>query len=166
MAKPRFRDVKQGKATNIQKSKKSQKDSTLAFATNFQKTKAAITDSFMLLMPIMYIVFYLVMGGREGFAQDKLMGWIYILIPFITVQTLFMYYGEGQTPGYRNYDLKVVDIKTKQKPPLFSIIFRNIAMVLSLATIFGWLMMFFRKDKRGLHDILSHTAIISIKKKP
>ena len=73
-----------------------------------------------------------------------------------------MYYGDGQTPGYKNYKLKVVDIHTHQKPPLFSIIFRNIAMVLSIATIFGWLMMFFRKDKRGLHDLLSNTAVIVV----
>jgi len=75
MAKQRFRDVKKGKVTPSQKSKKNSESSSLPFATNFQKTKAAITDSFMLLMPIMYIVFYLVMGGREGFAEDKLMGW-------------------------------------------------------------------------------------------
>jgi len=160
MAKQRFRDVKKGKVTPSQKSKKNSESSSLPFATNFQKTKAAITDSFMLLMPIMYIVFYLVMGGREGFAEDKLMGWIYILVPFIIVQTLFMYYGNGQTPGYKNYNLKVIDINTKEKPSLFSIIFRNLAMILSITTIFGWLMMFFRKDKRGLHDLLSNTAVI------
>jgi len=71
-----------------------------------------------------------------------------------------MYYGNGQTPGYKNYNLKVIDINTKEKPSLFSIIFRNLAMILSITTIFGWLMMFFRKDKRGLHDLLSNTAVI------
>jgi uncharacterized RDD family membrane protein YckC len=163
MAKPRFRDVKKGKIVNNQKSKTKQNNkSILPFATNFQKTKAALTDSFMLLMPIMYIVFYLVMNGREDFAQHRLMGWVYILIPFIIIQSLFMYYGDGQTPGYKNYNLKVVDINTHKKPSLFSILFRNISMLLSIATIFGWLMMFFRKDKRGLHDILSNTAVISI----
>jgi uncharacterized RDD family membrane protein YckC len=166
MAKPRFRDVKKGKVTiNTKKSKTKQNKSALPFATNFQKTKAAITDSFMLLMPVMYIVFYLVMDGREDFAQHRLMGWIYILVPFIIIQSLFMYYGDGQTPGYKNYNLKVVDINTHKKPPLFSILFRNIAMLLSITTIFGWLMMFFRKDKRGLHDILSNTAVISIENK-
>jgi uncharacterized RDD family membrane protein YckC len=162
MAKPRFRDVKKGRVIPKSKNSSSKKDSKLRFATNFQKTKAAITDSFMLLMPIMYIVFYLVMGGREEFAENKLIGWIYILVPFIIVQTLFMYYGDGQTPGYKNYHLKVVDINTNQKPPLFSIIFRNLAMILSIITIFGWLMMFFRKDKRGLHDLLSNTAVVYI----
>jgi len=160
MAKPRFRDVKKGNIKHIEK--KIKKSSSLKFATNFQKTKSAITDSFMLLMPIMYIVFYLVMDGREGFAEHKLEGWIYILVPFIIVQSAFMFKGDGQTPGYKNYNLKVVDINTHQKPPLFSIVFRNIAMILSIITIFGWAMMFIRKDKRGLHDLLSNTAVISV----
>jgi uncharacterized RDD family membrane protein YckC len=159
--KQRFRDVKKGKIRPIEKRKKRPK--TLPIATNFQKTKSAITDSFMLLMPIVYIVVYLVMGGREGFEEHKLEGWIYILVPFIIVQSIFMLKGNGQTPGYRNYNLKVIDIHTFKTPSLFSIVFRNIAMVLSIATIFGWLMMFFRKDKKGLHDLLSNTAIITIK---
>jgi len=160
MAKPRFRDVKKGNIKPIEK--KSKKSSSLKFATNFQKTKSALTDSFMLLMPIMYIVFYLVMGSREEFAQHRLEGWIYILVPFIIVQSAFMFKGNGQTPGYKNYNLKVVDIHTHKTPPLFSIVFRNLAMILSIITIFGWAMMFVRKDKRGLHDLLSNTAVISI----
>ncbi|SFV60078.1 Putative integral membrane protein [hydrothermal vent metagenome] len=161
MAKQRFRDLKKGRVTKVPKKKK--KVSNIPYANNKVKSKAALTDSFMLLMPIMYIVFYLVMDGREGFAEDRLMGWIYILVPLIIVQTLFMFFGNGQTPGYRNYRLKVVDINTLEKPPLFSIIFRNVAMVLALATIVGWLMMFFRKDNRGLHDFLSNTAVVLMK---
>ena len=160
MAKQRFRDIKKGKIVEKPEKKKKVKD--IYFAPNKIKSKAAITDSFMLLMPIMYAVFYIVMGGREGFAEEKLIGWIYILIPFLTVQTLFMYFGNGQTPGYRNYEIKVVDINTLEKAPLFSIIFRNLAMFLALLTVVGWLMMFFRKDNRGLHDLLSNTAVVLI----
>jgi len=159
MAKQRFRDVKKGKIRPIEKREKRVEGNT-PFAPNIQKIKSAITDSFMLLMPIMYIVFYLVMDGREGFAEHKLEGWIYILVPFILVQSLFMLKGNGQTPGYRNYNLKVVDIKTLETPPLSKIVLRNLSMLLSIVTIFGWLMMFLRKDRRGLHDLLSGTAVI------
>ncbi len=165
MAKQRFRDIKKGNIKPIKsKKKKSSKEINIPFATNFEKTKSAITDSFMLLMPIMYIVFYLVMDGREGFGEHKLEGWIYILVPFIIVQSAFMFKGNGQTPGYKNYNLKVIDIHSFKRPSLFSIIFRNFAMILSIATIFGWFMMFFRKDKRGLHDLLSNTAVVRISK--
>ena len=163
MAKQRFRDIKKGKIKPIvDKKRNKSKEIKISFATNLQKIKSAIADSFMLLMPIMYIVFYLVMDGREGFAQHRLEGWIYILVPFIIVQSAFMFKGNGQTPGYKNYDLQVININTLQKPSLLSIVLRNLAMILSIVTIFGLLMMFFRKDNRGLHDLLSNTAVISI----
>jgi uncharacterized RDD family membrane protein YckC len=74
-----------------------------------------------------------------------------------------MYFGKGQTPGYRNYKLRVVDSKTLEQPPLFALLFRNMLMVLGLVTVVGWIMMFFRKDKQGIHDILSQTMAINVK---
>ena len=116
----------------------------------------------MLLMPIMYVVFYLVMDGREDFAEHKLLGWLYILVPLIIVQTLFMY-KTGQTPGYRAYDITLIDEHTRKKPSLFIIIFRNLAAILSLFTVLGWTLMFFRKDNKTLHDLLSATAVVNKK---
>ena len=162
MGKKRFRDIKQGRVTSPKTEDEIEKVKLL-IANNKQKAKAAITDSFMLLMPIVYFVIYFVMGSREEFASDRMLGWLYILVPFILVQSLFMWFGDGQTPGYKNYKIRVVDSKTLEKPPLFSIVFRNMLMVLSIATIFGWLMMFFRKDKKGLHDMLSQTMVINVK---
>jgi uncharacterized RDD family membrane protein YckC len=160
----RFRDIKQGKtlshASDTQKETKDKK--TLPYATIGDKVKAFLTDSFMLLMPIMYAVFYLVMGGREGFAAHKALGWLYILIPLVIVQTIFMA-KTGQTPGYRAYNIEVVDDTTGERPSLFLILFRNLAAVLSMATLFGWTLMFFRKDNKNLHDLLSGTSVV---KKP
>ena len=130
------------------------------YASAKLKVKAFLTDAFMLLMPIMYTVFYLVMNGREGFSSHKVLGWVAILIPLVIVQTLFMYYS-SQTPGYRAYNIVVIDEKTGKRPSLFNIIFRNLSAILSLFTILGWLMMFFRKDSKTLHDLLSATAIVT-----
>jgi len=113
----------------------------------------------MLLMPIMYIVFYLVMDGREGFATHKALGWFYILIPLVIVQTIFMV-KTGQTPGYRAYNIEVIDDATGKRPTPFLILFRNLSAILSMATLFGWMLMFFRKDNKNLHDLLSGTAIV------
>jgi uncharacterized RDD family membrane protein YckC len=158
MSIKRFRDVKQGKAKDSSSEIKSTKP-ILHYASAGLKIKAFLTDAFMLVMPIMYIVFYLIMDGREGFAAHKLLGWIAILIPLVIVQTLFMYYS-AQTPGYRAYNIKVIDERTQQKPSLFSILFRNLCAILSLFTIVGWIMMFFRKDSKTLHDLLSATAVV------
>ena len=159
MAKQRFRDIKQGKQSKIDQKKTSDAPS-FAYAKAFTKVKAFLTDSFMLMMPIMYIVFYLIMGGREGFAEHKALGWLYIFVPLVIAQTLFMI-KTAQTPGYRAYDIKVIDMRTGQKPSAGIILFRNLCGVLSFFSIFGWAMMFFRKDAKTLHDLLSGTAIVS-----
>lgn len=158
MAKRRFRDVKRGKekeviAEDISPANKRN------YASSRSKIKAFLTDAFMLVMPIMYIVFYLIMDGREGFSEHKALGWLYILVPLVIVQTIFMF-KSGQTPGYRAYNLTLIDDSTGEKPSLFITFFRNFCAVLSLFTLFGWVMMFFRKDNKTLHDLLSRTAII------
>jgi len=161
MAKQRFREIKQGKVKEQTPKVKSLSDQN-DYASVGLKIKAFLTDAFMLLMPIMYVVFYLVMDGREDFAEHKLLGWFYILLPLIIVQTLFMY-KTGQTPGYRAYHITLIDEHTKKKPSLFIIIFRNLAAILSLFTFLGWALMFFRKDNKTLHDLLSATAVVNKK---
>ena len=158
MAKQRFRDIKQGKTT-AQEAEMKTKLPAEKYASAGVKIKAFLTDAFMLVMPIMYVVFYLIMGGREAFAEDMLMGWIYILLPLILVQTVF-FYRTGQTPGYRAYDIILIDEHSKKRPSLFTILFRNMAAILSLFTLLGWALMFFRKDSKTLHDLLSSTAVV------
>jgi uncharacterized RDD family membrane protein YckC len=158
MAKKRFRDVKQGKEKEIVTEVPVPKNK-YPYASSGMKIKAFLTDAFMLVLPIMYAVFYLIMGGREGFSEHKIMGWIYILLPLVIIQSIFMY-KTGQTPGYRAYNLTLIDENTGKKPSLFSILFRNLAAILSLFTFFGWIMMFFRKDNKTLHDLLSATATV------
>lgn len=158
MAKQRFRDIKQGRYQRKIAEGNPPSDKT-AYASAGIKIKAFLTDAFMLLMPIMYVVFYLVMDGREDFAEHRTLGWTYILLPLLTVQTLFMYVS-GQTPGYRAYNITLIDERSKAKPSLWIILFRNIAAILSFFTLFGWLMMFFRKDHKTLHDLISATAVV------
>ena len=158
MAKQRFRDIKQGKRETTLP-KKTENKLQRDYASSGMKIKAFLTDAFMLVMPIMYVVFYLIMGGREGFSEHKAMGWLYILVPLVIVQTIFMF-KTGQTPGYRAYDITLIDEVSGVKPSLFIVLFRNLAAILSLFTFFGWIMMFFRKDHKTLHDLLSGTAVI------
>ena len=166
MAKQRFRDVKQGKPVTekpvADKKVKETEENPSHYASVRLKIKAFLTDAFMLVMPIMYVVFYLIMDGRDGFSEDKILGWVYILVPLIVVQTLFMHF-TGQTPGYRAYNITLIDEHTKEKPTFFIILFRNASAVLSLFTLLGWALMFFRKDNKTLHDLLSATAVVNKK---
>lgn len=158
--KKRFRDIKQKKAHKETIELGTDSSFRYPYASLGNKIKALITDSFMLLMPIMYIVFYLVMGGREAFGEHKLLGWLYILVPLVIVQTLFLA-KSAQTPGYRAYNLMLIDESTGEKPSYFIILFRNLCAILSFFSIIGWVMMFFRKDRKTLHDLLSNTAVIN-----
>lgn len=147
------------KKLKYQKIPKNTKKELPNYATKFSKSKAFLLDSFMLLMPIMYIVFYLFMGSREEFEVHKVYGWLEIIMPLVLIQT-FLFFKFDQTPGYKAYSLYLINEQTKQKPSLGIILFRNICAILSFFSIFGWIMMFFRKDYKTLHDLLSNTAVI------
>ncbi len=161
MAKQRFRDIKQGKISSVDKSEKKIKPQPPlgSFPDKRTRAKAFITDSFMLLMPIMYIVFYLVMGGREGFATNKLLGWVYILVPLVFVQIVFLA-KSAQTPGMRAYNIKLVDAKTLQAPTFGQIAIRQIVSPFS-RLLFGWIFMFLRRDHRQPQELISRTALIN-----
>jgi uncharacterized RDD family membrane protein YckC len=159
MAKQRFRNTKKGKITQPPHAKEIKKPS-IPFAGNGVKAKAFITDTFMIFMPLFYFVIYVVFDSLQNAGEHKLEAWGYTLIPFLLIQTIFMFKDEGRTPGLRSQSLKIIDFTTLDKPSLFSIIFRNFALVLSILTLFGWVMMFFRKDHRGLHDLLSNTCVV------
>ena len=157
--KSRFRDVKKGKVPKIENSSVIMDTNLSHYAPIGTKIKAFITDIFMLLMPLMYIVTYLVIGSLQEFATERLEGWIYILIPNFIIVTLF-FYKSGQTPGCRAYAIKLVDSKTLDKPHFLSIVLRYYFQLFSIISIFGLLMAFFRKDRKTLHDLLSGTVLI------
>lgn len=153
MAKQRFRDIKQKRT-----SKKTDTKTTQASLRD--RLKAFVTDSFMLVMPLMYITFYLIFDGREGFATHRLAGWLFILIPLIIIQITFIIMS-GQTPGMRAYKLRVVDARSRDKVPNTNIVLRQILTMLNLVS-FGWITMFFRKDRRSLHELISGTTLIYV----
>lgn len=155
----RFRDVKKGKVPNLEELKsKKDKKKQLLYPSAGTRIKAFITDSFMILMPIMYAVFYLVMGGREGFAENKLLGWIYILVPYIIITTIFIA-KTGQTPGMKAYNIKVVTSDGKKLTSVTRIIIRQILAVIDFL-LFSWIVIYFRKDKKTLHEILTDTKMV------
>lgn len=151
----RWRDVKHNK---IQK--KAIKPISFTIAPPVNRVKAFITDTFMLLMPLLYIVFYLVMGSREEFAKHMLAGWIYTFVPHFFIIMSFWFF-KGQTPGYKAYDIKLVD-KNLQRPNIFRLVVRYFAFILSSVLVAGLFLAIARKDKRTLHDIISGTMLIQV----
>ncbi len=152
----RWRNVKKGKI-KIKKPKILKKDN-INYAPIPTKIKAFLVDMFMIMMPIAYIVTYVIMNGRKDMQSSLIartsLGAIFgiIMILFWTVK--------AQSPGYRAYSLLLVDAKTLKKPSFAKAILRYVAFVLSSTIIVGELMAFFRKDKKTLHDLISGTFAI------
>ena len=155
--KQRFRDTKKKKTT---KGMEKRVKPEIPYASRAKRAKAFLTDIFMLFMPIMYAVIYLVMDGREGASEQKFLAWIYVMVPYLILLTVFMYKDEGRTPGARSQGLKVIDFHTLDNPSLFSIVFRNLMLPFSLFIPIFWFVPLFRKDGRTIHDLLSATCLI------
>jgi len=124
-----------------------------------KRLKAFIIDSFMLLMPILYLVFYAVYGSREAFAQHQFEGWLMIVLPYYSITTLFFFL-KGQTPGYKAYDIILVEVKNRSALSLMRLSLRFFFFMLTCMSLFGLLLPLFRKDRLTLFDLLSHTKPI------
>jgi len=164
MAKQRrFRDVKQHR--EIIEDKVVEPKDNIPYASIANKTKAFITDVFMLLMPIMYIVSYLVFDGLKDFAHHRAEGWIYILIPNFIVVFIF-FWRTGQTPGCKAYEIELVDAKSQKKAHPVAIVLRYYFELIAMISIVGLVMAFFRDDHKALHDLLSGTMLIKKEENP
>jgi uncharacterized RDD family membrane protein YckC len=151
----RWRNVKNNK---IEQKKISHNDVCFCDAPLMPRVKAFITDMFMLLMPIMYLVFYIVMGSREEFAQDKMHGWFYIIIPNLILVVSFWYF-KMQTPGMKAYEIAIIDSKTGEKPMLIWLINRYFFTLIAIFTPILWAIPYFNKKKKTFQDYLSGTCI-------
>lgn len=153
----RWRDVRHGKITQ---KKVKVKPLIFTLAPIYNRFKAFITDTFMILMPLMYFVFYVIMGSREEFSAQMLLGWAYIFVPHFFI-IIGLWYFKGQTPGYKSQNIKIVDTNL-QKPALFQLIIRYVVFFISSIVVTGVILCFIRKDKKNLHDLLSGTMPIQI----
>jgi uncharacterized RDD family membrane protein YckC len=131
------------------------------YARFSDRIKAFITDMFMIYMPIMYFITYIVLNGKEDFQGSQ-------LAPFIAVSIYALIYAYllakfGQTPGKKAYDLKVVDDKTGNFIGFFKSLFRYFMFLLTASTVLGVFIPFYRKDKKALHDLICNTLVVRIK---
>ena len=155
----RFRKLK--KQSKIKQEQNEKLKATVHYATIPDRIKAFITDMFMIYVPILYIITYGVMGGKNEFQSSDLAPLIGVLLYGI-IYSLFLW-KSGQTPGKRAYAMKVVDVKTFEKISLLQAILRFIGFLFSATILIGLIVPFYRKDKRSLHDIMANTVVISYK---
>jgi len=153
----RFRKLKQ---KNKQRQNQESSQPIIMYAKTTDRIKAFITDMFMIYIPILYIITYLVMGGKEAFQTSDIAPFIGVLL-YGTIYSFFLY-KTGQTPGKKAYKIKVIDAKTHENISFVQAFIRFVAFLFSTTILFGLLVIFYRKDKKSLHDILANTIVISV----
>jgi uncharacterized RDD family membrane protein YckC len=154
----KWRDVKKGKGVK----KRQNVDNTPQVAPIVNRVKAFLTDSFMIFMPICYVVIYAILGSREAFQAHMLYGWIYVLVPHLIITTLFLFY-KGQTPGYKAYDIKLIN-KKAGNVTLTQIVLRYFLLMATMIVFPLLFLAFFRQDKKSLQDIITKTYPAQITK--
>lgn len=143
---------------------------------------ASMADTIFLALPIAIVIYFLSDGSWFDFAQyqkNVLMAmsgnshaldaqpqtslkWELLFeVSVLLVTMLFWKRFRGATPGKKLVHIKIVDAKTLEEIDNKQAITRSLGYIVSTFVLFiGFLMVAFRKDKRGLHDLLAGTVVI------
>jgi len=151
----RFRDIKKKKKHQNTQSKKRPR-----YVSYPDKIKALITDMFMIYAPILYVIAYVVMGGKDAFQSSQLAPLLGVSLYGLIYAILIAKF--GQTPGKKAYNIKVVDDKNYENIGFFRAFGRFVAFLFSATILFGLLTPFYRKDKKALHDMICGTVEIYV----
>ena len=157
-----WRDVKQNRVQNKVVNDSKVKSPKSDLASLGLRLKAFLTDTFLITTPIRYIVIYLIMGSGEDFAQNRSLGWGIIFAVHASIILIF-WLKNGQTPGLRAYEIKLVDSITKQRVSVIQVLIRYVTTLFAVVSIFLLFLPFFNKDKKTIQDIFSNTIIINDK---
>lgn len=158
----KWRDVKQNRGLEEKSNNSKIKSPKSDLASLPSRLKAFLLDTFLITTPILYIVIYLIMGSGEEFSQNRVMGWGIIFFVH-SIIILILWLKNGQTPGLKAYDIKLVDNLTKQRVSVLQVLVRYITTLFAVVSIFLLFTPFFNKDKKTFQDILSNTIIINDK---
>jgi len=154
----RFRDIKNTKKTkNIQKETKQKAH----YAKTTLRIKAFITDLFMIYAPILYVITYIFMGGKDEFQESNLAPLIGVTLYALIYSILVSKF--GQTPGKKAYDIKIVDAKTGELLNFWRSLCRFIMFLFSAAFLLGLMTQLYRKDNRTLHDLICGSVVVEFK---
>ena len=147
---------------------------------------ASFADTIFLALPVAIVIYFLSDGNWFDFSQyqqniqmamsgntnalnsqpQTSLKWeLFFEVSVLVVTMIFWKKWRGATPGKKLVHIKIVDSKTFQDIDNKQAITRSIGYIAStLAFLIGFIMVAFRKDKRGLHDLLAGTVVIYDKK--
>ena len=144
---------------------------------------ASFLDTLFLALPIGIVVYFLSDGAwfdwsmyKQNFAYamsgnaqmafamqpQKSLKWELLFEMSVLIITLIFWKRfKGATPGKKFLHVKIVDATTFNEIDNKQAITRSFGYIVSIFTLFfGFLMVAFREDKRGLHDLLAGTVVV------
>jgi uncharacterized RDD family membrane protein YckC len=166
----RWRDVKHGKVEpQVEKKVKSKPKETkpkkekpkLAvgeIAPTPNRMKAFIVDMFMIMMPILYLLTYVFLDGKDDYQGSTIAQFVGVML-FGFIESIFLV-KSGQTPGMKAYEIKVVHTDTGENLGFIQAFWRYISFLVSGTFVIGLFFPFVRDDKKSLHDLLSKSRLI------
>ena len=144
---------------------------------------ASFFDTLFLALPLGIIIYFLSDGNWFDFAQYQQnmqyamsgnaqkalaeqpqlsMKWELLFeVSVFVVTMIFWRKWRGATPGKKFVHIKIVDSKTFEDIDNKQAITRSLGYIVCVfSLLIGFIMVGFRKDKRGLHDLLAGTSVI------
>ena len=155
----RFRKLKQ--QSRMKEKLQEIENDTVIYARYTDRVKAFITDMFMIYAPILYVITYVFLNGKDDFQASQMAPLVGVSIYGIIYAVLLTKL--AQTPGKKAYIIKVVDAKTHKNISFFKALFRFVSFLFSATILLGLLVPFYRKDNRALHDLMAGTVVINEK---
>ncbi|MFA7070027.1 MAG: RDD family protein [Sulfurimonas sp.] len=143
------------------RSSKTQKPK-INYATYSSRIKAFIVDLFMIYIPLLYVITYLVMGGKDEFQASNLAPFIGVAL-YGFISAIFVA-KTAQTPGKRAYEIKIVDSLSGENLSFLRALCRFFMFLVSATTLFGLLIPLYRRDRKSLHDIICKSVVITAPK--
>lgn len=144
---------------------------------------ASFLDTLFLALPVAIVIYFLSDGNWFDLAQYQQnityalngnalkalehqphtsLKWEFLFeISVLIITVIFWEKQKGTTPGKKFVHIKIVDFKTHEDIDNKQAITRSFGYIVSfLPFLLGFLIVAFRKDKRGFHDLLAGTAVI------
>lgn len=118
---------------------------------------ASFIDNVILMIPLLFLAQYFNIDTKNNDLGSFLLN-ISIVIAFVS---MWVYWG-GKTPGKALLKLKIISVDpNSDKIDIFHGIIRYFGYIVSTIFFFiGFIIIGFRKDKRGLHDLMSDTCVV------
>lgn len=98
-------------------------------------------------------------GGYKALIAERVLSFI-----FLPIGILFFWLKKQATPGKSIFSLKIVDSKTMSKPTNSQLVVRLLSYIVSILPLgLGIFYIAMNKKRKGLHDCIAGTVVISEK---